>query len=235
MTAYPGTKSRPTPNPSCQTLDRMEPPLFMSASSSSQLFRPFEIEALRFMLGPELTAAWLEEIVTSAKLVSYNYSGSGYFLTVTHSVLPQERSVFSDRPVVGNAGDIQVGFVAFVQDRELMLECHTWGAIDVPSVFRDLEVKVSILGDHEVVRVGGNSAAYPLHRAMSPPWSQTQWCPIWQPLPRFESTCRERQLHGYSTCRLAACTLLGQCRSTSTQACSVRRLQCLPESGRAPV
>jgi hypothetical protein len=126
------------------------------SAPSSQLFRPFEIEALRFMLGPELTAEWLEKIITSAKLVSFNYSENGYFLTVTHSVLPQERSVFSTPPVVGNAGDIQVGFVAFVQDCELVLECHTWGAIDVPSVFRDLEVKVSILSN---VRGNNNSIA----------------------------------------------------------------------------
>ena len=131
----------------------------MSIAPSLQLFRPFELQALSYMVGPELTIAWLEKIAVEASLVSYNYSGSGYFLTVAHPVLPSERSVYSYPPVVGNVGEIQAGFVTFVQDGELMLECHTWGAIDVPPDFRDMEVEVSILEDHVAVRVEGNSAA----------------------------------------------------------------------------
>jgi hypothetical protein len=130
----------------------------MSTASSIPLFRPFELEALTYMLGPELTAAWLPKLVTEATLVSYNHSGSGYFLTVAHPVLPTERSVYSDPPVVGIVENIQAGFLAFVQGGELMLECHTWGAIDVPPEFRDMAVTVSVLKDHQVVRVEGSAA-----------------------------------------------------------------------------
>jgi hypothetical protein len=125
----------------------------------NSLFRPFELTALSYMLGPELAAAWLEKLVAEATLVSYNYSGSGYFLTVAHSVLPAERSVYSYPPVVGSVGEIEAGFVTFVQGGELMLECHTWGGVDVPPEFREMDVKVSILEDHVAVWVEGNSAA----------------------------------------------------------------------------
>lgn len=78
-------------------------------------------------------------------MVSYDYSGSGYFLTVSHPRLPTERSVYSEPAVVGNYEDVQAGFVVFVQDNELMLECHTWGAVEVPSDYRDKDVKISVL------------------------------------------------------------------------------------------
>jgi hypothetical protein len=46
--------------------------------------------------------------------------------------------------VVGRSGEVLCGFVAFLRNRELTLECHTWGAVDVPRDFRDLDVNVTI-------------------------------------------------------------------------------------------
>jgi hypothetical protein len=73
-------------------------------------------------------------------------------------MLPTERAVYSEPPVVGTAEDIQAGFLVFVENGELVLECHTWGAVELPAEFRDENVKVA-LGEGSTVRVRGDSAA----------------------------------------------------------------------------
>ena len=91
-------------------------------------FRPFEMKVLR--------------LLASAEVERFDYTGSGYFLTVRNQRLPVERSTLSEPAVVGIARDVQAGFVAFIGDHELTLECHTWGSVDVPPDFRDQPVDV---------------------------------------------------------------------------------------------
>jgi hypothetical protein len=106
-------------------------------------FRSFELEAIRLMASDVLSASQLRSLENDAALDTYEYTGSGYFLTVRHSSLPVEEQTLSDPPVVGNVGDIQAGFVVFLGGRRLTLECHTWGPVDVPSDFRERAVVVS--------------------------------------------------------------------------------------------
>lgn len=106
-------------------------------------FREFEMEAIRFMAAGVLSEHQLRSVLEAEHLVCYNYTGSGYFLRVKHASLPLEARTLSDPPVVGNVGEIQAGFFVFLGDQELTLECHTWGAVDVPEDFRDMQVVVS--------------------------------------------------------------------------------------------
>ncbi|WP_198289180.1 hypothetical protein [Methyloversatilis thermotolerans] len=106
-------------------------------------FREFEKEAIRLMAANVLSEEQLRYALEADRPSSYNYTGSGYFLTVKHTSLPLEARTLSDPPVVGNVGEVQAGFVVFLGDQELTLECHTWGAIDVPEDFRDQPVVVS--------------------------------------------------------------------------------------------
>jgi hypothetical protein len=79
------------------------------------------------------------------RLDSYEYTGCGYFLSVKHPSLPAEPRTLSEPAVVGKVGDIQAGFVVFLGDGELTLECHTWGPVDIPEDFREREVLISAL------------------------------------------------------------------------------------------
>lgn len=106
-------------------------------------FREFEKQVLRLLVAPEVGMKIVESVEREAEFVSYDYSGSGYFLTVRHSDLPGRRIVCSEPQVVGRVGNIQGGFVAFIENGELMLECHTWGEVDVPANFRELSVVVT--------------------------------------------------------------------------------------------
>ena len=107
-----------------------------------QAFRPFELKAIRLMAEGTLSEAQLISLDEIGLPLSYEYTGCGYFLTVVHSSLPTEKKTLSIPPVVGKAGNIQAGFVVFLGNQELTLECHTWGEVDVPENFRDLDVAI---------------------------------------------------------------------------------------------
>ena len=108
-------------------------------------FCGFESQVLHLLVAPKLGAEATDAIEREAKLVSYDYSGAGYFLTVKHPSLPSKRIVCDKPNVVGRSGNIQSGFVVFIENGELMLECFTWGDIDVPETFRDQHVIVEAI------------------------------------------------------------------------------------------
>jgi hypothetical protein len=43
---------------------------------------------------------------------------------------------------IGTVDDVVSGFIVFLGEHELTLECHTWGAVDVPEDFRQRDVLV---------------------------------------------------------------------------------------------
>lgn len=106
-------------------------------------FRAFELQAIRLIATGVLSEDQLQALGDIERPSSYEYTGCGYFLTVRLPSLPLEPKTLSDPPVVGNSADIQAGFVIFLGNQELTLECHTWGAVDVPADFRDRMVTVS--------------------------------------------------------------------------------------------
>lgn len=107
------------------------------------VLRDFELQAIRLMAADTLSAdqlAALGEIPIPAR---YEYTGAGYFLTVHHPLLPQKQQTLSSPAVAGDSGDVRCGFVVFLGDHELVLECHTWGEVDVPADMREREVTIS--------------------------------------------------------------------------------------------
>jgi len=105
-------------------------------------FLPFEVQAIRLMAGAVVPEPLLERVLAAAKADHYEYTGCGYFLTVKDPELPVERRSLWEPPVAGVAGEIQAGFVVYLGDGELTLECHTWGAVDVPQNFREMAVNI---------------------------------------------------------------------------------------------
>jgi hypothetical protein len=106
-------------------------------------FKAFEEKALRLLAVPELGASAVEAVLARAELVSYEYSGCGYFLTVKHPCLPQARTVLSKPVVTGSSGPSEGGFLVFLENGELMLECYTAGTVDLPEDFREQHVVIS--------------------------------------------------------------------------------------------
>ena len=110
---------------------------------SIEPLRDFEVQAIRALVTQTLGEATTALVLAEAEFVSYEYTGCGYFLTISHPDLPLDRSVCSGEYVVGRAIGFVAEFIVFIEDGRLVLECYTCGD-RVPADFRDLDVTVSI-------------------------------------------------------------------------------------------
>jgi hypothetical protein len=101
--------------------------------------RAYEIEATRLLLSEGKMNTDAEVLLREGRVTSVEHTGVGHFLTLRHDTLPIYRHVLG-RPVLSGAGPRgEVGFVAFVQDHELMFECYT-SEDEVPLTIRDSNV-----------------------------------------------------------------------------------------------
>ena len=107
-------------------------------------FYPFERAVLHTLLGPHLAAAEVERMLDASSLVSFEHKEAGYFLTTCHPPVPADGLTCFQPTVIGSAGDVLCGFVAYLGATKLTLECHTWGPAGVPEDFRELDVQIEV-------------------------------------------------------------------------------------------
>jgi len=88
----------------------------------------------------------LEDIRSNPKITKYCASGNGYFLTITHPSLPTDRIVCHKPIVIGECSGIDTGFVVFIENGELTIECHCWVDKEIPKDYRDLNVQITVVG-----------------------------------------------------------------------------------------
>jgi len=55
-----------------------------------------------------------------------DFSGAGYFLYIKNPLLPKHRVVLDKPDIRGKLAGIDVGYLAFVENSELMLECYSY-------------------------------------------------------------------------------------------------------------
>ncbi len=108
------------------------------------VFRPHEAKVVRLLAGSHLPPDVLDGVIAGAAFVGLEETGCGYFLTVEHSALPSERMVCGEPLVRGRAGDLECGFVLFLEGGQLTLECHSWSDESIPPGLRDRDVEVGI-------------------------------------------------------------------------------------------
>ena len=101
------------------------------------ILKTYEIKVLHLLLSNRLTMVSVDALLREAKFVRFEETGSGYFLTLEHPSLPKTRFVFDDPIVIGHVDGVDCGFVVFVENEQLTIECHSWGAMDVPNGFRE--------------------------------------------------------------------------------------------------
>lgn len=106
------------------------------------VLKDYEREVLYTLASDVLSPPRLAAVADEGELVGYEHTGRGYFLTVRHAGLPRERVVCDSPLLSGVGGGVRCGFVIFIGDGELTIECHPWDE-DVPEDFRDREVKVT--------------------------------------------------------------------------------------------
>jgi hypothetical protein len=109
----------------------------------TQTFRGFEVEAIVLLASGVIPDKLISAICGHSGTSEYEYTRSGYYLTIRAPWLPDMRETLSDPVVIGSSGKYRCGFVGFLGSGEFTLECHTWGEVDIPKEFRDLDVAIS--------------------------------------------------------------------------------------------
>jgi uncharacterized protein (UPF0248 family) len=94
----------------------------------------------RKIIGELLEMSGLRNIVLSREVENevVEFSGAGYLLTIKDSILPKHRIVLDSPDIRGKLGGIDVGYLAFVENSELMLECYSYDQEILPK-HRDQE------------------------------------------------------------------------------------------------
>ncbi len=107
------------------------------------VLKGFEQQAVDLLLEGVLPRTTIQAVKDNAELVNYEHTGVGYFLTLRHPALPRERLVCDKPTVIGQSEGIESGFIVFIENHELVLECHSWGADHVPETYRDENVQIT--------------------------------------------------------------------------------------------
>jgi hypothetical protein len=118
-----------------------------------EILKDYEKEVLNLLVSDVLSSDKLNIVINNGEVFGYEYTGSGYFLGIQHSLLPKERIVCSEPIVIGEADDITCGFVVFIEDNQLTIESHSWGELNVPEDFREknVQVRVADIGEVKVI------------------------------------------------------------------------------------
>jgi hypothetical protein len=110
------------------------------------IFGEYELEIVQSLVSPHFSSDEIDSIITGSEFVSFDYTEVGYYLTVTHPIIPKERIVCDNPLVVGTIDDgTECGFLIFLMDNELTIECYSWGDDTIPKDIRSRNVAIEIV------------------------------------------------------------------------------------------
>lgn len=103
----------------------------------------YEKEVLEIMLQSAFGESDIQSLISSGELINIDYTGGGYFLEIFHIILPRERQVINRPTLIGKTNNIEVGFVLFIENKTLTIECYNYGDY-FPEDFRFREVNIEL-------------------------------------------------------------------------------------------
>lgn len=105
------------------------------------MLKEFEKKVIKLLTSGVFSSYEIEEIIETAKFVGLeDNAGSGYFITIQHANFPKDYLVCSTPTIIGEFDDVNCGFVIFLENEELTLECHSWGEKELPQDFREKDI-----------------------------------------------------------------------------------------------
>jgi len=104
----------------------------------------YEIEVLKLFLNDRFNKDKLNSILNSP-ITGYDYTGAGYFLELTNDLLPKGSETISEPTLLGRGDNFEVGFLIFIEDSKLILECHSWGNENPPESVREESIALKII------------------------------------------------------------------------------------------
>jgi hypothetical protein len=104
----------------------------------------YERTIIRMLCSDAVSNSTLHDVMNNPEKIECKFTGAGYYLDVFHSDLPAERIVLDTPNIVGVYQEIEVGFIAFIEDHVLCLECYNYNdARGVPPGIRNGTVQIS--------------------------------------------------------------------------------------------
>ena len=104
----------------------------------------FEREALSVLCAAALPSSTLHAALNKPREIRCKFTGAGYFLEIDHEEIPAGRVVCSEPCVTGLYQGKTVGFVAFVEEGVMTLECHDYGHGGILEEIRYGVVQISV-------------------------------------------------------------------------------------------
>jgi YD repeat-containing protein len=106
-------------------------------------FVKFEEQVVDKLIAGTLIPELISSVKQDGTLVSYEYTGYGYFLTITHPQLPETRFVCSQPMVTASSGEFVAGFVIFLENHRLTFEAYPVDGSMLPANFREMDVHIT--------------------------------------------------------------------------------------------
>jgi len=111
----------------------------------------YEIQVIELMLKCKLSIDEWTKFLEGYELVDFEYTGAGYFLKIRACNLNLKEETIHEPIVLGENENFSVGFLLFVDQNEIVMECHSWGEINPPANVRELGIEIKINNDLPMV------------------------------------------------------------------------------------
>src|SRR5205085_2788591 len=117
------------------------------------ILKEHEKKAIGTLIGDALPESLLNELLSSS-LVEIEDTRVGYFLIISHQRLPKIRSVYSQPLITTSFDQIDAGYLVFIEDHRLTLECHSLEDRRMNNQYRNQELVLKIVPEIHVGKVG---------------------------------------------------------------------------------
>ena len=105
--------------------------------------KPHELSVVNILCSNVLSKRQIESLRSEVRKVEFEPTGVGYHLVVRNKELPLENTVCNTPFVSGSFGKIIVGYIVFLGDGLLHIDCHQMCEQDIPNNFRELDVQIN--------------------------------------------------------------------------------------------
>lgn len=105
----------------------------------------YEKIVLRLLCTGTLPPSVLHGAINTPDKISCEFTGAGYFLELSHEDVPEGRIVCSTPHVIGRFQGREVGFVVFIENGLITLECHDYDGHGIPKNIRYGLVEISVI------------------------------------------------------------------------------------------
>jgi hypothetical protein len=106
--------------------------------------KKFEQEVVSHLLKDKVTTDELQKVLSECSIQSYDFTGAGYFLDLSCKDLKLVKQTIDEPLVTGKNNGIEVGFLLFVDNEEITIECHGWGGGNLPENIRELDFLITV-------------------------------------------------------------------------------------------